>query len=440
MNSLNGLLRSRPGDSPAIYDSRGVVSSAGLLDAANTLRAGILAPLRGQAVSVQCGHTMAYINALAALDGLAGRMLLIEDTVELSMRERFEGLAGISWRITARQDGIQAEQIAPECAGNGGTEWVIPTSGTTGEPKLIAHTFQSLARTVKPPSSTSAGLRWGLLYSPTRFAGLQVILQALGGGSGLIVPDSISGLDNAVPLLARHSCNALSATPSLWRKLAFSGLLDSLNLAVVTLGGETADQKILDELRRHFPFATIRHIYASTEAGVGFSVSDGQAGFPRSYLNDPPPWVELLLDEDGILMLRPRDANQRLLSDSGSLSDKKGWISSGDLVELRGDRCHFLGRSNGMINVGGVKVHPSQVEETLLEVEGIVSARAYAKANPVLGSLVIADIVIAPEYEETDIRRKVNDHCRQHLERHQTPAMLNFVISHGLTPAGKIKR
>src|SRR4029434_9911963 len=117
-----------------------------------------------------------------------------------------------------------------------------------------------------------------------------------------------------VELLARLGCTALSATPSFWRKLAFGGLLDRLSLRTVTLGGEAADQLILDLLASRFPKAAIRHIYASTEAGVGFSVSDRIAGFPATFLHQPPPGVELRVRQaDGMLLLKPARVEQEFI-------------------------------------------------------------------------------------------------------------------------------
>src|SRR5690606_28394717 len=86
-------------------------------------------------------------------------------------------------------------------------------------------------------------------------------------------------------LMLQHSVNAVSATPSLWRQLMMTAQLSTLPLQQITLGGEIADQPLLDTLAALFPTARLLHIYASTEAGVGFAVADKRAGFPASWLN-----------------------------------------------------------------------------------------------------------------------------------------------------------
>lgn len=441
MISLFDILASRSGSMPVLMLSRSSSSAPELASAARDFRAGILRGIEGKSVTLRCRDIATYVEALTALDGWASRILLVDDGFAPELLEKFEAALAIEFRITTGSKGLDIEPLEhhnPTVAA--GTEWVIPTSGTTGVPKLIAHSFPSLTRTVKTPSEASSKLRWGLLYNPTRFAGLQVILQAICGGSGLVVPDHPADLENSVSILQANGCNALSATPSLWRKLAFSGLLEALDLKVVTLGGEAADRKILDTLRLHYPDATIRHIYASTEAGVGFSVSDGKAGFPAAYLQNPPLGIELKLGGDGILMLRTEQREQRMLSNEPPLIDDEGWISSGDLVEIRQDRCHFLGRMNGAINVGGQKVHPSEVENVLMETPGILAARVFGKPNPVLGALVVAEIVAEPGTDTDVLRASIMERCKLHLQRYKTPALISFKEDFELTSAGKLKR
>ncbi|MGA0899863.1 MAG: ANL family adenylate-forming protein [Luteolibacter sp.] len=444
MDSLLNKLSERNPDSPLLMDADGTSLAGECLQDAYALREGPLSGLKGRSVTLCCIDTVAYIKLLLALDGWAHRILLVDDSLEDTALESFEGSLGIGWRVCATAGLPEASEVI----GKGqesvheteSSEWIIPTSGTTGTPKLITHDFNSLTRSLKPPNEKSANLRWGLIYSPTRFAGIQVLLQAWLGGSAIIAAKNPVDVETAIPLLAQHGCNALSATPSLWRKLAFSGILDALDLEIVTLGGEAADQKILDTLRKHYTNATIRHIYASTEAGVGFSVGDGITGFPSSFLETPPAGIEMKLGDDGMLMLRPLNPAQGLSPTSESWLDDDGWIRSGDLVERRGDRCYFLGRESGAINVGGQKVHPGHVEEILLEVPGVAAARVYGKPNPVLGALVAADLIAEDPCGQDELRKQLATHCKQRLERHQTPALINFVETFNLSPAGKIER
>ena len=157
----------------------------------------------------------------------------------------------------------------------------------------------------------------------------------------------------------------ISGTPSHWRRALTSPWAHRMAPQYVRLSGEIADQAILDGLRALYPDAKIAHAFASTEAGVAFEVDDGLAGFPASLIGQPSASVEMKI-EDGSLSIRSaRTATRYLGSASEPLADKDGFVDTRDMVELRGDRYYFVGRKDGIINVGGLKVHPEEVEAVI---------------------------------------------------------------------------
>jgi acyl-CoA synthetase (AMP-forming)/AMP-acid ligase II len=440
MPSVLDFLKDRPADEPLIGTEAGWTSVGEVRRNAHLLRGDAIAHLRGQTVSLLFTDPINFAEGLAALDGWASGILVCDARIESGLLKRFEQDAGAAWRVQAGMVCPVADARSDPGVGKESTRWIIPTSGTTGQPKLVGHTLASLCRTVKSRSDAMASLIWGLLYEPTRFAGLQVLLQAMGGGGRVIVPTH-SDLVVNVELLARLGCSALSATPSFWRKLAFGGLLDRLCLRTVTLGGEAADQLILDLLASRFPKAAIRHIYASTEAGVGFSVSDRTAGFPATFLDQPTAGVELRVRHpDGMLLLKPARVDQEFIGRAEHLLGTDGWIETGDLVEQRGDRFHFLGRANGCINVGGQKVHPLSVEEIILGVPGVQAARVFGRRSPILGALVAAEVVVERGRDSNAVREEILRACKASLARFQVPAVVSFVEQFQLSPAGKLQR
>ena len=440
MPSVLDFLKDRPADEPLIGTEAGWMSVGELQRRAHLLRRDAFAQLLGQTVSLPFTDAITFVEGLSALDGFASGILVCDASIEPTLLQRFEGDAEAGWRVEGNTVRAITEKVAVQGVGKEPTRWIIPTSGTTGQPKLVSHILASLCRTVKARSDGTASLIWGLLYEPTRFAGLQVLLQALGGGGRVIVPTR-ADLVADVDLLARLGCTALSATPSFWRKLAYGGLLDRLSLRAVTLGGEAADQRIIDLLASRFPHAAIRHIYASTEAGVGFSVSDRMAGFPATLLDRPPAGVELRVRQaDGMLFLKPTCKDQEFVGRSEPLVGSDGWIETGDLVEQRGDRFHFLGRANGCINVGGQKVHPLSVEEVILGVPGVQAARVFGRRNSILGALVAAEVVVERGRDTNSVQAEILRACKASLARFQVPAVVSFVDQFQLSAAGKLQR
>lgn len=289
--------------------------------------------------------------------------------------------------LLCRQDGA-----AWDGASFPGFTVTLESSGTTGTPKRITHDFSSLRDRVRAVSEDDA--RWLLTYEPASFAGLQVILTAAAAGAVLVcVPGGGgAGLARAA---RRHAVTHISGTPSFWRAFLMAGSGDPPPLRSITLGGEAADQPLLDRLRRAFPDARLRHIYASTEAGALFAVADGRAGFPADWLERGRDGVGLRV-RDGVLeVCSPRAM-------IGAAGD--GWLNTGDLVEVADGRVRFAGRLDGLVNVGGVKVSPERVEQRLLAVPGVAEAAVVPVPSPITGFVLTATVVPEPGVEEAALR------------------------------------
>lgn len=379
--------------------------------------------LQQHAVAITFTDLTSFITALLAFDGWCRALYLMPDNLtDLPS-------AAIRWPLV---------DTLPVPLPQSHTEpslWYLATSGTTGTPKWIGHSADNLSRKVKATAYSST-LRWALCYQPVRFAGMQVLLQSL--LSGAAICDCSSGdMSYRISQMQRYNVNAVSATPSLWRQLLMTGQLNTLSLEQLTLGGEIADQPLLDTLSAMFPQAKLLHIYASTEAGVGFAVADKQAGFPACWLGTSQNGLSFKLDAQQHLWLKPPCEPDSSLA---SRLDSEGFLNTEDVVMIQGDRVHFLGRASGVINVGGNKVHPEQVEQVLLQHLGVQQAKVYAKASSILGQLVVADIVTAHVSDTTALQTELLKHCQQHLQRYQIPARFNFVSRLTTNATGKLSR
>lgn len=330
------------------------------------------------------------------------------------------------------------------------TRWDLATSGSTGAPKFFAHAFASLARGVPAPpypapSDPAQGQGapvWGMLYDPCRFAGLQVLLHALLGGSRLVAPAADLPFAQRIASLAAGGVTHLSATPSLWRRVLMAPAARDLALRQVTLGGETADQPLLDRLARQFPAARISHHYASTEAGTGFSVHDGIAGFPQEWLDRAPHALALRIRDD-MLWIRPDP--QTLRAGREALFDADGFLCTQDRVELAQGRVRFLGRAGNVINVGGAKVHPERVEAVLKQHPAVLDCQVVPRPSAMLGALIAARVVLDPGdaahgAPPADTIAALKRWCREHLPREARPATIEIAPELALTRAGKVAR
>ena len=305
---------------------------------------------------------------------------------------------------------------------------VLETSGTTGTPKAVRHDLSRLlGRVPRVPAREAV---WLLAYDPTGFAGLQVLLTALAGGGRLVAAPGADAPALAA-LAEAEGCTHASATPSFWRSFLLTPAAPPLR--AVTLGGEAVEQALLDRLAARFPGARIRHIYASTEAGALFAVSDGREGFPAAWLESGADGVRLRI-RDGVLEVRsPRMA---LCRADGAALEKDGWIVTGDLVEVLGDRVLFRGRNDGVVNVGGVKVVPEQVEALLLAVPGVLDAAVSSVPSPITGRLLTARVAPAPGTAEEPLRALMREALAA-LPPAARPRRIELVERLDLAPSGK---
>ncbi len=310
------------------------------------------------------------------------------------------------------------------------------TSGTTGAPKIAAHNLSALMSRAKAGMSQSnRGAKWLLTYQPTGFAGVQVQLTAVAGHGVVVSPDERTPA-GFLEAARTNGVTQISATPTFWRAFLMVARPGDISLRQITLGGEAADQSTLDRVRKAFPDARVTHIYASTEAGVVFSVHDGREGFPAEWLDKDTQGVNLRV-RDGFLQIRTPNAMGGYVSDTKQPLLNDGWLGTADRVEIRGDRAHIVGRDDSTINVAGSKVYPLMVEQFLLQQPGVIEARVFGVANPIAGQLVAAEVVIDKALDADETRSAILAACRDGLAQYQVPRMFKIVDAIAVRASGK---
>jgi len=323
------------------------------------------------------------------------------------------------------------------------TEWVLLTSGTTGVPKTVVH---SLAALTAPMAGAAAkpGVVWATFYDIRRYGGLQIFLRAVLGRASLVLSDAGEAVADHLDRLGRHGVTHLSGTPSHWRRALMSPAIGKIAPGYVRMSGEIADQATIDRLVATFPEASVGHAYASTEAGVAFEVNDRLAGFPAAFVGPARDGVELKVVDGSLCIRSPRAATRYLGETAASLAGADGFIDTGDIVELRADRYFFAGRKGGIINIGGLKVHPEEIEAVLNSHPQVQMSLVKPRLSPITGAIVVADVVLRPGYGQTTAQATVKNElmqlCRDALPRHKVPAIINIVASLDVAQSGKLAR
>jgi acyl-CoA synthetase (AMP-forming)/AMP-acid ligase II len=320
--------------------------------------------------------------------------------------------------------------------------------GHHGVPKILVHTLTTLSGAIKSSENLAGRVVWATFYDIRRYGGLQILLRAVIGGGSLV----LSGSGDVTTLLVRarnHDVTHITGTPSHWRRALMSPGARTISPLYARLSGEIADQAVLDHVRATFPRAQVTHAFASTEAGVAFAVTDGRAGFPTSFLGRgrPDNDVDLEIEDDTLRIRSARTALRYLGDATGALQDADGFVDTGDVVEQRDDRCYLVGRRGCIINVGGLKIHPEEVEAVINRHPGVRMSLVTARKNPIMGSIVAADVVLTSRNELAldsagveSTKAEILAACRRALPAHKVPTSIRFVNALQVTSSGKLGR
>lgn len=416
--------------------------------------------LCGRSVLIATTSQLTTASALIELDGIARRIVLCPPDLPLEhlpfVMDTADIDAVVTDRITTLRFGSPRRRplyfspcsrtIAPgygdRCAHHE-TEWILLTSGTTGRPKLVVHTLASLAGAIEPRSDPGP-LVWSTFYDIRRYGGLQIFLRAALTGTSLVLSSTHESMAEFLARAASHGVTHISGTPSQWRRALMSTSARVIAPGYIRLSGEIADQAILNHLRSVYPQARIVHAFASTEAGVAFEVNDGVAGFPASAIEHTPN-VEMRVEDCSLRIRSTRCARCYLGDHLPILKDADSFVDTGDMIELRDGRYYFVGRRDGVINVGGLKVYPEEIEAVINRHPAVQMSLVRATKNPITGALVVADVVLKTmSLSATRDTHTLQDDilllCREALSSHKIPAAIHFTPALAVAESGKVLR
>lgn len=296
------------------------------------------------------------------------------------------------------------------------------TSGTTGLPKKIVHSISTLTRMLRIGDKYKDNV-WALAYNPTHMAGIQVIFQALLNANKMVYVFDASN-ENLKKSFLKNGITNISATPTFYRLLMSDKAIFPF-VKRITLGGEKSDTRLYNLLSISFPNAKINNIYASTELGSLF-VSD------TVNFTVPISIAKKVKIEENELMI-----HKSLLS----WHTDEEWYKTGDLVEIINEnplRFRFQSRKNEIINVGGYKVNPNEIEDEIRKFPEILEVRVFGKYNSVLGNIICAEIVLFPNMS---IEKKVIfERLKNNLQEYKIPRIVKVLEKIEVTRTGKLIR
>jgi long-chain acyl-CoA synthetase len=300
---------------------------------------------------------------------------------------------------------------------------IVFSSGSTGQPKGILHDFERLlAKFVTPRTA----YRTSLFLLIDHLGGINTLLSVLANG-GMGVTAERRTPDEVCRSIQGSGVELLPTTPAFLTLLVTSNVtreFDLSSLRVITYGTDTMPVHTLRATAAAFPGVKLQQTYGLSEVGVlrskskqsdSLMVRVGGDGFETKIV-------------DGVLWVRSQSAMVGYLN-APSPFDADGWLNTGDHVEVEGDYLKILGRESELINVGGQKVFPAEVESVLLQAEDVVDAAVYSENHPLMGRVVAARVTTATPEDPLELRRRLRKFCLEKLAPFKVPARITATTS-----------
>jgi acyl-CoA synthetase (AMP-forming)/AMP-acid ligase II len=363
-----------------------------------------------------------YIIALA-ING----NIIIPLTRQSVIEEDFAlGISGCDWRVNFSLDGRSyttktrkisaSNELVEKLQNDERPGLILYSSGSSGVPKAILHDFVNVAEKFTKKRKSSVALAFLML---DHFGGINTIL-AITSSLGTVVTVKDRTVAAICSAIEKHKIQLLPATPSFLTMMVTANAQKTYNLSSltrITYGTEVMPQRTLSKLREAFPDIALQQTYGLSEVGVLRSKSR----------DDGSLWMKIGGDGfetkviDGILWIR---SEFRMLGylNAPSKFDEEGWFNTQDQVEVDGEYFKILGRESDLINVGGQKVYPTEVEDIILDLDNVLDVAVYGEGNPLLGNIVVAKIVLETPEDLAPLKKRVRQACIGKLTAYKIPS------------------
>ncbi|WP_066408080.1 ANL family adenylate-forming protein [Aliarcobacter skirrowii] len=298
---------------------------------------------------------------------------------------------------------------------------ILFSSGSTGKPKAMIHNLDTLIDSFKDKKEKSMNMLVFLMFD--HIGGLNTVFNALCMGACLIIP-KIKDAKTICELIEKYKIMVLPSSPTFLNLILISGEYEKYDLSslrMITYGTETMPQSLLLKLKEVFPKVKFLQTFGTSETGISTTSSKSSNSLFMK-LEDINGEYKIVENE---LWLRSKTQVLGYLNASMDSFTSDGWFKTGDLVEFDGEYIKIIGRAKEVINVGGQKVLPSEIESIILEMEEISDCMVYGEKNAITGQTVVCDVVLNNKIE--NIKKRVRVFCKDRLDTYKIPTKVNVV-------------
>jgi len=323
------------------------------------------------------------------------------------------------WQLT-RHDRIISNTLTKKIVGMGHPGLVIFSSGSTGAPKAILHDLIPLLEKFRRPGAKKTTLSF-LLFD--HIGGMDTLFNSLANG-GTLVTTTNRDANVVCEAIEQHHVHTLPTSPTFLKLLLISEAWKSHDLSslqVIAYGTEPMPESTLARLREVFPTAKLVQTYGMSELGV-LRTRSREAGSLWMKFSREGFETKIV---DGVLWVRTPTAMLGYIN-APDLFDEEGWLNTEDAVEVDGDYVRILGRVTDLVNIGGQKVYPIEVENVLMTMDNVRDVAVFGEPSTLLGNILVARVnLISPEQFDA-FKRRLRTFCRDRLPSYKIPARIEL--------------
>lgn len=385
----------------------------------------------GAVVAVIGDYSFRSIAMFLAL--LEKRAVIVPATTAVAdeLNDRLQE-SSAQWSVTLRGEGIdfqllrsqERHPLIAELADSGHAGLILFSSGSSGKPKAMVHDLDTLADSYRGKKEKHLTILVFLMFD--HIGGINTLFSALATGATLVIPENRSA-DHVCSLVERYSINVLPSSPTFLNLILMDGACRRHSLAslrLITYGTEPMPESLLLRVRAAFPKVKLLQTFGTSETGIAQTVSKSSTSTLMK-IGDGNLEYRVVAGE---LWLRSKTQILGYLNASMESFSEDSWFRTGDVVEQAEDGyLRIVGRIREIINVGGEKVHPAEIESLLMEIQQVADCLVYGERNAITGQSVVADVVPRSDCTAAEMKKIVRAFCKSRVAPYKIPARVNVV-------------
>jgi acyl-coenzyme A synthetase/AMP-(fatty) acid ligase len=389
--------------------------------------------LSGQIVSLVCDYSFKSIAALLALYENSNVIVPITTKIEIETNERIEvsqtdviiEISNVNIEIKFHENFDNKHALIQDISNKNAAGLILFSSGSTGKPKAMVHNLDNLAESYLDRKSKNINFLVFLMFD--HIGGINTLLNCLAMGATITIPNSRNP-EEVCSLIQKYKVQVLPSSPTFLNLILIGSChtkYDLSSLIMITYGTEPMPESLLGRLKETFPRVKFLQTFGTSETGI-IKTSSKSNSSTFLKIEDDKQEFQIV---DGELWIRSKTQILGYLNHNSDSFTTDGWFKTGDIVKLQEDGyLNIIGRKKEIINVGGEKVLPQEVENILMELDYVQDATVYAMPSPIVGEAVAVDIVFKENVSlPENIKSQVRNHCKSKLEAYKVPVKINVV-------------